>query len=123
MTSIAAAADDDAEYTAWKVERREQTAPYDIERWYETLGPSLTFPTTFIALAPEEAEALMATYSERVLHKRECVEAERRLVQELQSKLQLAMDSMDNASDGAGYFVRLSTRSPKDAARARSGQH
>ena len=41
--------DDDADYKAWKAERRRLTAPFDIERWYPTIM-ACTFPTEKVAI-------------------------------------------------------------------------
>jgi hypothetical protein len=101
----------DAKYKAWKQMRHDLTVPYDIERWYAALGPELTFPTAFVEVLSTEAKALGTVYGERCLGRRSASAAENERVGELRDRIQEAMDSL-----GGGFFVRLSSRSPKDAA-------
>lgn len=103
----------DDEYRAHKLKRREQTRDYDIERWYETIRP-LTFPTAFVEIRPEEATAMIASYGERYLSRRKPTSDEAACVVRVSEKVQTMMDRTGSSQDG--FFVRLSTRSPKDAA-------
>ena len=105
-------ADEDASYKAWKVERRQATAAFDIEVWYESLAP-LTFQTAFVPIDPAEAEACITMYGASFLNRRKATADEVRRVKDLEEKLRTAMAAM---AEDAGFFVRLSTRSPKDAA-------
>ena len=103
---------EEAQYAAWKAAKREKDAPYDIERWYDALQP-LTFSTSFVDLPVEAAEALRTVYGHRFLSRCAPTTDELRCLSTLRSSLQEAMSSLGG---GAGFFVRLSGRSPKDAA-------
>ena len=115
--------DDDADYKAWKAERRRLTAPFDIERWYPTIM-ACTFPTSFVHLTPDEAKAMIAVYDNTCLHKRMPTHEERKCIVQVRQRISDAMhtnihpDAKDSTetNHNSGYFVRLSTRSPKDGA-------
>ena len=87
----------------------ESDAEFDNERWYEILK-SVTFPSVFEPLSQAEARAMIKEYRCRYCGDVEPGIDERRALLAL-------MDRLDGmfAAVGGSAFVRLSSRSPKDA--------
>lgn len=93
-------------YLAMKAEN----LPFDVEAWYPLVS-HLTAPTTFLPLSEKEALAIKCYYQTRFAKRNN-----------LTQELALALRNLRNriaesakASFGSGsFFVRLSSRSPKD---------
>jgi hypothetical protein len=84
---------------------------YEMHNYYEYLG-DLTMPTSFVPISLEEARAWRQLYSG---HEDLQTEAQRKTYQNFYDRLAAAIDTLTSSSAGGGVFVRLSTRSPKDA--------
>jgi len=90
---------------------------FDVEKWYTYLEAE-TFPTIFFPLEPEEISAILHTYT---LHNKkdlssseeEQIKGAKKVISHLEDKLDRELPR--NVSLRGGAFVRLSTRSPKDA--------
>ena len=83
---------------------------YDFDRWYPNLKQH-TAPSVIQPISPAEAEAMVAFYQTRYLHQ------ERLTLRHIQTLHQLEKTlscTVKKTSDPAGFFVRLSDRSPKD---------
>eukprot|EP00041_Stephanoeca_diplocostata_P027437 m.753962 g.753962 ORF g.753962 m.753962 type:complete len:588 (+) comp23175_c0_seq4:179-1942(+) len=111
---------------AWqekKALQRRSAESYDIDRWYTTLK-SVTFPTAFVRLSISDAEAMIAVYKHRELRGPPTTADHLRAIAGLRRQITRCMQSMHLGRDqqsrnqraAAGYFVRLTSRSPKDAA-------
>lgn len=107
---------------------------FDLESWY-TQFADVTFPSAFVPVSRQEARAILRSYRRVVLkghgeeeieqqaaaeqgeeeHQRELGQVEQRL-QELAGRAQQAMDDMERSCGSGGFFVRMSSRSPKDSA-------
>lgn len=92
-----------------RAERRAEEAAFDNEVWYEALR-DVTFPTQFVDLPRSQGEALVALYQHRFNQQDPPTEAHWVGLRALRSALNDAIRSL-----GGPAFVRLSTRSPKDA--------
>jgi len=85
---------------------------YDIENWYKFLRP-YTFRTKFLPLSKEEAVAIVHYYEEtRKKEVGKLTEADKQLL----DKLSLRIQKKIRAFKEDGIFVKLSSRSAKDAA-------
>ncbi|KAL6063826.1 ATP-grasp domain-containing protein [Balamuthia mandrillaris] len=104
-------------------EKWEYMALFDTERWYDEL-PQWTFPTWFLALSVDEGRALVAYFQRNVLgrrggevftekHRRDLAGLKERLDSVMQQQQEEENDGGECGGDGC-YFVRLSSRSPKD---------
>jgi hypothetical protein len=100
-------------YVKRKLELREEHIPFDVESWFPLIE-DLTFPTKFIAITPDHAEAMRAFYSARYTNRRhEFTLQHVSLIKEIM----VSLDKILTESDGfkqQGAFVRFSSRSPKD---------
>lgn len=121
------------EWVKWQHERREQHIDFDVETWYEWLRP-ITFHTSFVPLPLTSAEALVALYQHRYNSRPAPSPGQLAALLAFEGKIDREMalgrrrDSHAEGGSGSGaggdgaggdYFVRLSTRSPKDAVRVR----
>ena len=97
--------------SAHQIASRAAHAAYDIDQWYPLLS-SLTFPTFFLPLSPPTALALIHSYQTHCLSRPSLTSADNPLLSDLQSALHSLIASQYFSS---GAFVRLSSRSPKDA--------
>ncbi|KAL6050058.1 Cell division cycle protein 123 [Balamuthia mandrillaris] len=92
----------------------------NLENWYPQLK-EYTFETTFLNLSPEEARAIVSTYQQK--QRQECgkeqakaEEEELHLLSQLKERINNAIKAfVGGEGEDGGAFVRLSTRSPKDA--------
>ncbi|KAL6078085.1 Cell division cycle protein 123 [Balamuthia mandrillaris] len=93
----------------------------NLENWYPQLK-EYTFETTFLNLSQEEARAIVSTYQQK--QRQEC--GKEQPAAEEEEQLHLLSQLKERINDGikafvggegedGGAFVRLSTRSPKDA--------
>lgn len=86
---------------------------FDVERWYPLIQ-KYTFETHFAPITPSQAEAMTKYYKANHVHK--TFELPKfmmdQLDKEVKPKLKTLMGSFKNA---VSYFVRISSRSPKDA--------
>jgi len=104
-------------YHLWKMRRREMHGPYDNQNWFHALE-DLTFPTVFLDLPFPTAVAMVASYK-HTYNRGPSLSVEAQA--SLRNAEQLLGDaikqvSVRGPSTVCGAFVRLSTRSPKDAA-------
>jgi len=106
--------ENEAKYHAWKLSRRVEHIPCDVQNWIPLLR-ELTFATELIHISQPEAEALVAAFRHWGQHARPLTPAEAARIAELQEKVAAAMRAVD-ASGLEGVFVRLGSRSAKDAA-------
>lgn len=106
--------DSDAKWRTWKAEKRAAHIAYDNESWYEALREH-TFASKFMALSEDEADAIVAFYAATYLSRRSATTAEVETLRRLERRLEASIADVEVAR-GAGAFVRLSSRSPKDAA-------
>lgn len=81
----------------------------DIEEWYDALKEH-TYPTTFVEITLEEGRAFFNEIRQRKGRASVVEETNGELLKRLQSKLEEAMVAFPH-----GAFVKLSSRSPKDA--------
>jgi len=98
-------------YVQRKVELREEHLPFDVEAWYPLIS-ELTFPTTFINITPEQAEAIRGFYITRYNNRKNEFQMNQvKLIKELEQTLDevLSLKQFE-----FGSFVRFSSRSPKD---------
>lgn len=85
---------------------------YNIENWSQILEDAkLTFPTRSIDLSQEEAQEMIKYYRKNSLSWKN-IELNDAVLQQVQTKIATCMSSQFANSK---VFVRLSTRSPKDA--------
>lgn len=98
------------------IETTQYMEAFDVEKWYPLVS-SATFRTQFCGVRFEEAVACVYHYQHYIL----CWRGEKDLwqvdkhaaiISELTDRIQRVMDDMDDCR--AGYFVRMSCRSPKD---------
>ncbi|KAL0476711.1 hypothetical protein AKO1_006159 [Acrasis kona] len=91
---------------------------FRVEDWYKFLS-NLTFPTEFLPLTVGQIISILHKYEAN--HKFKAVDANTSTIftkddDVVLSKLQEDLQAlMDNHPSGTSFFVRLSTRSPKDA--------
>ena len=88
---------------------REQSA-FDVEHWYEVLRDH-TAETAIVPLPAEVAQAIVASYRHRFLSRDEPTEAQLTALREYTAQLRRDCAAMESE----GFFVRLGSRSPKDA--------
>lgn len=90
---------------------------FDVEKWYP-LFQDCTFQTQFCHVTLQEARAMVSYYRHHSLGWRDekdmCSKEVKHLLQALQDRIQQAMDGMQDSPNY--FFVRMSCRSPKDAA-------
>jgi len=89
---------------------------YDTEYWYPDLR-DFTFATEFMELTIEEGKALVHHYQKHILERKDVLtEKDEELLADLEKRLQEKLDSFprDSDEDPPEFFVRLSSRSPKD---------
>lgn len=104
----------------WGTDKHEHAMAYDLEEWYSECE-QFTFPTQFIPLSMEEANTILEIFK---IKSRKSTE-ENQLPKELQEKLNNLENKVNNLINeikqksekysDAGFFIRLSSRSPKDA--------
>jgi hypothetical protein len=92
------------------VQKIQRQDAYNIDRWYDLLN-TFTFPTSFIPLTPIEGKELKAAYEKNVLKKDTNVQGD--ILSTLKKRIDHGIQNFGNSD---GVFVRLSARSPKDAA-------
>eukprot|EP01122_Echinamoeba_exundans_P015346 TRINITY_DN7238_c0_g1_i1.p1 TRINITY_DN7238_c0_g1~~TRINITY_DN7238_c0_g1_i1.p1 ORF type:complete len:359 (-),score=61.52 TRINITY_DN7238_c0_g1_i1:115-1164(-) len=85
---------------------KEYTDQYDVDRWYEKLQ-DITFKTEFAPVYRFEAEAITCSYQRG---KSKLTDAQKAALEKLEGRLEKLIEKFPQ-----GAFVRLSTRSPKDA--------
>ncbi len=95
--------------------QRESHLEFDNEAWYPVVE-NITFPTKFISLYQEQAEALIANYRFTYLNGPPLNEQHQAALMQLEALLRDEVEALCNVPDSKGVFVRLSSRSPKDAA-------
>jgi hypothetical protein len=84
----------------------------NLENWYDQLK-DYTFETTFLDLSPAEAHALIRAFNHhKGKNPNNFTDDDDRLLKHLASRIDAVIVPYQNSS---GAFVRLSTRSPKDA--------
>lgn len=81
----------------------------DVDFWYESIK-EFTYETTFIPITPQEAEAMLAHYSARISNL-EVPSSAQEIIDSVQKRVEIAMKDFGND----GVFVKLASRSPKDA--------
>lgn len=94
------------------LKQKAEDLPFDVEAWYPILS-HLTAPTVFLDLTEEEATAIQCYYETRFKAKDLLTEHHITTLRELEKKIETS------AKDSFGsdpFFMRLSTRSPKDGA-------
>jgi hypothetical protein len=92
-------------------EEQQQIDPLNIEHWYSLLEP-FTFPSQFLTLYFDEAQALsMRQQDPNGSYKKYKPELHDSIISNLEQRIDNCLLSLDCNS----VFVRLSTRSPKDA--------
>lgn len=101
----------------WGDEKHEHALIYDIEYWYENCK-SFTFDTRFLPISLEEGKAIIEAdrhYSMNIVGSLD--ENVKNTISALEGKLKTIFDDIkqSNSDSNAGFFVRLSSRSPKDA--------
>lgn len=100
-------------WARWQRERRESHLAFDVEAWYEWLKP-ITFATRFLPLSLAQAKAMLQLYQHRYVGRLPPSRQQLGELRRLETEVQRCIDELaSEASDGV--FVRLSTRSPKDA--------
>lgn len=107
----------DATYHKWKLQKRTAHLPYDNEAWVVPLAAH-TFRTRFLELPMATAEAMVAHYRHTFTGRAAITAAQMRALFELQDNIDAVIAEVNGSLDaeaGAGAFVRLSSRSPKDA--------
>lgn len=92
--------------------RRAEECAFDNEAWYDALR-DVTFPSDFFDLPQDQGVALVAAYKHRFTSRAPPSPAQWAALRTLQANLDSAIAGV--AEDDGGAFVRLSTRSPKDA--------
>lgn len=103
-------------YVKRKMELREEHLPFDVESWFPLIQ-DLTFPTSFINVSPQEAEAMRAFYSARYTGRRHEFTLEHvHLIKQVMKSLEDVLTAPDSKFKSQGAFVRFSSRSPKDGA-------
>lgn len=93
-----------------RLERWRQQSTFDVEHWYELLRGH-TAETAIVPLPADVARALVASYRHRFLRRDEPTEAQLTALREYTARLQQDCAAMESE----GFFVRLGSRSPKDA--------
>ena len=104
----------------------------NLETYYEVLGPEITFPTIFVPLLKADAEFFIQHFESREKYRVHLVtqgitdadldrHAEKWLtpalsahIRSLETRLQPAISSL-TSKERPGCFIKLSSRSPKDA--------
>eukprot|EP00050_Salpingoeca_kvevrii_P005786 m.285622 g.285622 ORF g.285622 m.285622 type:complete len:344 (-) comp11416_c0_seq1:206-1237(-) len=110
---------DEERYRQLQETRRAEHLDFDVESWQASLG-NLTFPSRFLPLKLAEARAIIALYQYTYNSRAQPSEADYSHLARLEANLAVLM--MDQPG-GNGWFVRLSTRSPKDAVRIDKSQY
>jgi len=86
---------------------------FDVEKWYTAIQPH-TFETHFVPLAIDEARAMAKRYkSSKVDDRVQLTEEEANLIEAVNKKISVSIDELKSRNKTC--FVRLSSRSPKDA--------
>ncbi|XP_065198190.1 uncharacterized protein LOC135829724 [Sycon ciliatum] len=93
-----------------KVQQRKEHLPFDVESWYDWLGAGHTFATHFVEVSLAEAQALLRWYHHRYNSRDAPASEQVRALVELRDRLTPILDEA-----GKDWFIRLSSRSPKDA--------
>ena len=93
-----------------KVKLRKEHLPFDVEGWYEWLGPQHTFATHFFDISLGEAKALLAWYHHRYNSRSAPVREDVMQLMQLRDRLEPTLGQPNK-----DWFIRLSSRSPKDA--------
>ena len=93
-----------------RLARWREQSDFDVEHWYELLRDH-TFPTAIVPLPKEVAAAVQAAYSHRFLERAEPTAEQQAALQEYTAHLQDECNKLGRD----GFFVRLGSRSPKDA--------
>lgn len=96
-------------YHKWKLEKRTLHLPFDVENWIQWIEP-VSFRTSFISLSLEEGKAILARFR-FLMQDRDLSPASLGLLQGVEKRL----DDCIHQYGDRGCFVRLSSRSPKDA--------
>ncbi|PRP86639.1 hypothetical protein PROFUN_05118 [Planoprotostelium fungivorum] len=91
------------------------TDPTDLECWYEALK-AYTFPTTFLPLNELECQCIVDAYEDYKQGSTKITDDPQKIetLEVLKAKIDEEMKRV-MIKEGDGAFVRLSTRSPKDA--------
>eukprot|EP01117_Protostelium_nocturnum_P012797 TRINITY_DN4738_c0_g1_i1.p1 TRINITY_DN4738_c0_g1~~TRINITY_DN4738_c0_g1_i1.p1 ORF type:complete len:369 (+),score=80.02 TRINITY_DN4738_c0_g1_i1:44-1150(+) len=101
------------QFEKFSEERLNYMASFDVEKWYDSIN-EFTFRTIFIPLSIEQATALVNHYQQFQNSKQGVYTLKNEeSIAELVNTLDLGIKSL-----GCHSFVRLSTRSPKDAAQS-----
>eukprot|EP00035_Acanthoeca_spectabilis_P023431 m.449351 g.449351 ORF g.449351 m.449351 type:complete len:335 (-) comp19805_c0_seq1:91-1095(-) len=98
-------------WVQWKVEKRKSAQPFDFEEWYSLLE-DVTPRSVVFDLTVETAQAMEAAYRANYNSGRALEPIEIELLVALETQID---DSLAEIP-AKGYFVRLASRSPKDAA-------
>lgn len=110
-------------YHQWKVALRTAHGPFDNERWLPELR-DLTFVTELLPLPLPTAHAMIRAYKHRFNKGPAPSDADTAALREFEAQLHAVVvrvgsgrggDDGDDGDSGAGCFVRLNSRSPKDA--------
>ena len=102
-------------YHKWKLGHRLAHQDFDNQNWYRALE-DITFPTEFAPLPAAAAHAMIAAYKHRHNGGPEPTAAQAAAVEATRAVLDAMIHRVGVGDHGAGAFVRLSSRSPKDAA-------
>ena len=87
---------------------------HDFMRWYDILHEH-TFKSIDIPIDLEEARAMVKLYHHKVNKNKPLSTEHQTAIDGFKSKIQSTLDNDTNIDTSNGFFVRLSSRSPKDA--------
>jgi hypothetical protein len=110
--------DPSGSFHAWKVKAVLEHRAFDVQAWYSRLS-SVTFPTQFAPLLFSQAEAIIVAYQHRFCSRRAPTAEESAALAQLQHTIGELMGTDPRQQ----WFVRLSSRSPKDAGVVSRSQH
>lgn len=101
------------DWKSQKLNERKEMADFEVQTWADRLGRDITFETRVIPLTMKAAQAITLHYQINVLdHKSKTLSQTQ--VNAIENII-LEIDKMIQLMSCESVFVRLSTRSPKDA--------
>ena len=101
----------------WGDEKHEHALAYDVEEWLDHCKEH-TFASVSIPLSMEEAEQIISVYSSHVRSNKQITPDLEQKMEEIAQRMDIAMAQIKEEAPAefrSGFFVRLSSRSPKDA--------